>query len=152
MNENGAKKTGWEYYMDCLLQGRMWMPGECSKWGTNGSQSNETRRRNWALHHMWDDLREGVKMATICTHEFEREDPKNPGYSLIEYDLHAKLGMSIRKNLLRNRYEIFTISNQVVQFAYADLQTIVVVANTLEGGENTKIECGIGCPLKATPK
>jgi len=43
-------------------------------------------------------------MPAICEHEFEREDPNNPGYSMTEYDLYARLGMTLRKNLKFNEF------------------------------------------------
>ena len=85
-------------------------------------------------------------MGTICEHEFEREDPKNPGYSRIEYDLYAKLNLTIRKNLKTNRYEIVKITTKAVQYS-SSIEGVVRMANQLEGEENTTIECGIGCPF-----
>ena len=84
-------------------------------------------------------------MGTICEHEFELEDPKNEGYSLLEYDLYARLDMTIRKNLKRNVYEIVGIKDKDVRYSSPEIQTIVRIANKLEGAKNTEIKCGVGC-------
>lgn len=91
-------------------------------------------------------------MATICEHEFEREDPKKPGYSLVEYDLYSRLGMTIRKNLQVGRFEIVSLNNGEVLYSYSDLQGVVRCANSLEDGRNTVIRCGLGCPLQRAVK
>lgn len=85
-------------------------------------------------------------MGTVCEHEFEQGDPKNEGYSMTEYDLYARLNLTIRKNSKRNVYEIVGIKDKEVRYSSPDLKTIVGIANKLEGANNTKIECGVGCP------
>lgn len=85
-------------------------------------------------------------MGTICEHEFEKEDPRNKGYSLTEYDLHARLNMTIRKNLKDNRYEIINLNRRQVAYSFSRIEDVVRMANELEGGENTEVKCGIGCP------
>lgn len=88
-------------------------------------------------------------MGKICEHEFERPDPKNPDYGLIEYDLYAKLGLTIRKNLKLNRYEIVTISKpRIVRHSSDSIETIASIANDLEGKKNTIVECGTLCPKR----
>lgn len=85
-------------------------------------------------------------MGYVCEHEFNREDPKNPGYSMLEYDLYARLNMTLRKNLKTNKYEIVKISTKQVVYSYRDLKDIVRMANQLEGAENTVIRCHSSCP------
>lgn len=85
-------------------------------------------------------------MGTICEHEFEGENPKNPGYSMTEYDLYARLGMTIRKNLRLNVYEIINIETKEVLYSFKDISRVVEKANQLEGVDNTKVKCGVGCP------
>ena len=80
-------------------------------------------------------------MPAICEHEFEREDPNNPGYSMTEYDLYARLGMTLRKNLKFNEFELAKISTGAAQFGFNTLQEAIAKANELEGTENTWVEC-----------
>lgn len=85
-------------------------------------------------------------MGIICEHEFEQEDPKNKGYSMTEYDLYAKLNLTIRKNLAAKEYEIVNISTKEVKFSSSSIHDAAREANRLEGAENTKVECGSLCP------
>jgi len=84
-------------------------------------------------------------MSSICNHIFEVEDPNKPGYSLTEYDLYARLGLSIRKNLVSGSYEIFRIDTDEVVLS-GTLQKVVNEANEMEGKRNTQIECRDSCP------
>ena len=68
-------------------------------------------------------------------------DPNNPGYSMTEYDLYAKLGMCLRRNLKVNEYELAKISTGVAQFGFKTLQEAVAKANELEGTANTWVGC-----------
>lgn len=77
-------------------------------------------------------------MANVNEKLFEQPDPKNPDYSMTEYDLYAKLGLSIRKNIKLGRYEIFKLKSKDVVFS-GTLQDVVTEANRLEGSENTII-------------
>src|SRR3989344_5015094 len=87
-------------------------------------------------------------MPAICEHEFEREDPNNPGYSMTEYDLYAKLGMTLRKNLRFNEYELVSIKYNVAHHAFKTLQEAIAKANELEGTQNTWVECmPMSCPV-----
>jgi hypothetical protein len=85
-------------------------------------------------------------MSAICEHTFEKEDSNNPGYSMIEYDLYAKLNMTLRKNLNTNNYEIIDLKTKEVYYNYPTLQEAVNKCNKLEKEENTWIECGSFCP------
>lgn len=94
-------------------------------------------------------------MSNICEHEFEQEDPDNLGYSLVEFDLAARWNSTIRKNLVSGEFEIVPIKGHrlrkepVTLVGYrGTLEEVVEVANQMEGGNNIKIECGIGCPLR----
>jgi len=80
-------------------------------------------------------------MPAVCEHEFEREDPNNPGYSMTEYDLYARLGLTLRRNLKFNEYELAKISTGAAQFGFKTLQEAIAKANELEGTENTWVEC-----------
>ena len=87
-------------------------------------------------------------MPAVCEHEFMQEDPNNPGFSMTEYDLYAKLGMTLRKNLKFNEYELAKISTGVTQFGFKTLQEAVAKANELEGTANTWVECiPMSCPV-----
>lgn len=79
-------------------------------------------------------------MTKICEHEFEAKDPENPDYSMTEYDLYAKLDMTIRKNHKSGRYEIVRISDKEL-INEGTLGEMVAVANNLEGADNTEIGC-----------
>ena len=79
-------------------------------------------------------------MGTIDVRHFETEDPDNPGYSLVEYDLYGRLGLTIRKNLNANMWEIVDIKTGEVHYMYRSVADIVRMANTLEGAENTDYE------------
>lgn len=88
-------------------------------------------------------------MGNICEHEFNRPDPNNPDYSLVEYDLYAKTGLTIRKNLKTNEYEIVTIKKpREVQYRYKDIHDIARIANEIEETENTTVGCGTLCPQR----
>jgi len=90
-----------------------------------------------------------LKMGNICEHEFNRPDPNNPDYSLVEYDLYAKTGLTIRKNLKTNEYEIVTIKKpREVQYRYKDIHDIARIANKIEKSENTTVGCGTLCPQR----
>ena len=80
-------------------------------------------------------------MPAVCEHEFEQEDPNNPGFSMTEYDLYAKLGLTLRRNLKFNEYELVSIKYNVVHYAFKTLQEAIAKANELEGTENTWVEC-----------
>ena len=84
-------------------------------------------------------------MGGICEHAFLRKDPKNPDYSMTEYDLYAKTGLTLRKNLKHNRYEIVKIKSREVEHSTPDLQAAVDKCNDVEGYPNTKIECAVLC-------
>lgn len=85
-------------------------------------------------------------MAKICEHEFEQEDPKQPGYSMTEFDLAARLGLTIRRNLKTRDFEICTIKDKLVAYR-GSLPWIVKMANQLERANHIKLECGLACPL-----
>ena len=87
-------------------------------------------------------------MPAVCEHEFEQEDPNNPGFSMTEYDLYAKLGMTLRKNLKFNEYELAKISTGVTQFGFKTLQEAIAKVNELEGTAKTWVECiPMSCPV-----
>ena len=77
-------------------------------------------------------------MGKINLKHFEIPDNKDSRYSFIEYDLYAKTGLSIRKNILENRWEIFEISSNKMKYK-GTLEYIVERANEIEGAENTFI-------------
>ncbi len=87
-------------------------------------------------------------MGNICEHQFEAPDNKEKDYSMTEYDLYARLRMSIRKNLKTGDFEIFRLDSKSVVFK-GDLFSVVQEANRLEGAENTSIKCGSLCPKKS---
>ena len=79
-------------------------------------------------------------MGRIRPEHFETEDNANPGYSMAEYDLYAKLGLTLRKNIKRDLYEIIGIKSREVHYTFPDLQSAVDMCNQLEGEDNTWIE------------
>jgi hypothetical protein len=79
-------------------------------------------------------------MAEICEHEFETRDSKNHDYSKLEYDLYARLNMTIRKNFITRNFEIARISTGVM-IHQGTLEQMVEIANELEGAENTRVRC-----------
>jgi hypothetical protein len=100
--------------------------------------------------HGFKDGNGGLNMGNICEHEFEMPSSKDPDYSLIEYDLYAKLGLTIRKNLKTGYYEIVTIKKpREVKYRSKYIYDIARKANELEGAENTTVECGsFNCPKR----
>lgn len=74
-------------------------------------------------------------MGYLSEKDFDRKNEN--GYSIMEYDLYAKLGLSIRKNHNEGRYEIFKIKTKEVQYTYTNLKDAIRCANELEGDENT---------------
>ena len=74
-------------------------------------------------------------MGYLSEKDFDSKDEN--GFSIVEYDLYAKLGLSIRKNHNTGRYEIFKIKSKKVQYSYSDLRDAIRCANNLEGEENT---------------
>ena len=77
-------------------------------------------------------------MGIIKPKEFEFPDAVDLNYSFVNYDLYAKLGLSIRKNLINNEWEIFHINSGQKKYS-GSLEFIVAKANELEGAENTTI-------------
>lgn len=71
-------------------------------------------------------------MGTICDHEFEVRDPKNTSYSLVEYDLAARLGLSLRKNHATGEYEIFVIRTGEVKHHMCTVEGAAAMCNELE--------------------
>ena len=72
-------------------------------------------------------------MPSICEHDFEQEDPNNRGYSMTEYDLYARLGLTLRKNLSFNEYELVSIKYNVVHHAFKTLQRQLQRQMSLKG-------------------
>lgn len=84
-------------------------------------------------------------MAKICECDFITQE-KDTDYSITEYDLKAKLGMSIRRNFKTQRYEIFKINTGEIQYSFSDLESAVRMANQLEEDNLIKLEHGgLGC-------
>ena len=79
-------------------------------------------------------------MSRISYEEFEQEDPRNKGYSLVEFDLAARLGrLHIRKNLNNYKFEIYDREKGEVRYS-GTLPEIVRIANELEGSLGGGIE------------
>ena len=95
-------------------------------------------------------------MANVCEHEFEQRDPFNENYSMLEFDLYARLNKTIRKNHITGNYEIVGISGSAkgIVFFEGTLEEVVNKSNELESidegqfVENIKIRCGSMCPLQ----
>lgn len=80
-------------------------------------------------------------MGHISEKEFLTPDPNNPNYSLVEYDLYAKTGLTIRKNLKTDTYEIITIKSPYHRVHMSkDINEIAKIANSIEGSENTFVK------------
>jgi len=75
------------------------------------------------------------KMGTISEEEFNMPDPNNPAYSMVEYDLYARMNLSIRKNLRNERFEIFDLWTGNVIFT-GNFRKVVKEAKRLEGAED----------------
>lgn len=60
-------------------------------------------------------------------------------YSKKRCDLHPLIGLSIRKNIANNSWEIFNIDTDVMIYS-GTLEYIVDMANKIEGGKNISIE------------
>jgi len=87
-------------------------------------------------------------VSNICPHDFEQEDPRNPGYSLTEFDLAARLGLTIRKNFKAGTYEIVAIATGIVHYSYGTLEEVVHAANELERANYIEVNCGPLCPAR----
>ena len=87
-------------------------------------------------------------MPNICEHDFEQEDPKNSGYSLAEFDLAVRLGLTIRKNLKAGTYEIVGIATGPVHYTYGALAEVVDAANQLARANFIEVGCGPLCPTR----
>jgi len=85
-------------------------------------------------------------MPGISEEMFSTEDPRNPGYSLTEYDLHAKLGLTIRRNIRDDRYEIVVIKTKKVRHSVKTIELAIAIANQLEKEENTWLKDKPGSP------
>ena len=57
---------------------------------------------------------------------------------MTEFDLAARLNLTIRKNLAAGRYEIVTIGTGAVQYSYSNLGDVVRTANQLEAADYIK--------------
>jgi hypothetical protein len=77
-------------------------------------------------------------MGRISEKDFDPRDKNKPDYSSIEYDLYAKLGLTLVKNHKLNRYEIITIKDREVKY-HGTLQEMADKANELEQAKNTII-------------
>lgn len=78
-------------------------------------------------------------MGYVRERDFNREDTEHPGYSKLEYDLFAKLGLTIRKNIKDNLFEIARIKDRCKIYS-GTLEQMVDKANELEGNINTVIK------------
>ena len=88
-------------------------------------------------------------MSRICEHEFEAKDRQDPRYSLVEFDLAARTGLTIRKNHKDGHYEIVFIKQpREVKYRNVSLEKVVQMANFLEDGNDIQIGCGLLCPNK----
>ena len=90
----------------------------------------------------------GMMMSRICDHAFEAGNPRNRGYSLVEFDLAATSGLTLRKNLYAGRYELANIRTGEVYHAYPRLEDAVRAANQVEQADDIRIGCGILCPRR----
>lgn len=77
-------------------------------------------------------------MGIIYEDEFNIPDSEDTRYSQLEYDLYAKLNLTLRKNLEKDYFEIVNIITKKVNFA-GTLEEMVRIANHLEGDENTTV-------------
>ena len=88
-------------------------------------------------------------MSRICEHEFEAKDRQDPRYSLVEFDLAARTGLTIRKNHEDGYYEIVLIKQpREVKYRNVSLEKVVQMANFLEDSNDIQIGCGLLCPNK----
>jgi len=84
-------------------------------------------------------------MARVCVHLFAEEDPRNKGYSLVEYDLKSITGLTLRKNHKRDKYELMKIREQEVVETFFTLSDAVARINQIEGKDYTFIRCEEKC-------
>jgi hypothetical protein len=85
-------------------------------------------------------------MGTICEHELSVPDPQFPNQSLVEYDLAARLNLTIRRK--GTWYQIVEIRGREggnVRFSSNSLETVIAEANRLEGHDWNKVACRPGC-------
>ncbi|MEM3858733.1 MAG: hypothetical protein QW478_04930 [Candidatus Micrarchaeaceae archaeon] len=90
----------------------------------------------------------GKKQPNLCEHEFEERDPHNTNYSLLEYDLVARLNLSLRKNFKENTYELFKIDTGKVIRSFKTLEDAADYANYLENNNSIVVGCGYLCPKR----
>lgn len=79
-------------------------------------------------------------MTKICEHELKKG---------VEYDLYAKLGMTIAWHKIKEVFTIKRISNDEILYKSANLQDMVDKANELEGTNNTEVGCNSFCKVGA---
>lgn len=72
-------------------------------------------------------------MARIKESDFTTPDPNDPRQSMTEFDLAARLGLTIHKRYAANLYCITGIKDRKVHYASRSLQRLVDIANDLEG-------------------
>ena len=64
--------------------------------------------------------------------EFNKPDPRNPDYSLVQYDLAVRLGLSLRKNLKENKFEIFNMKTGEIRKTFYTFSEAVKECNLYE--------------------
>lgn len=83
----------------------------------------------------------------ICEHMFSEPDLANPGYSQINFDLLARLNLTVRRNLRTKNFEIVRIPSGEVVFTSPGLPGIVEKAR--EMGDPVEAGCALGSALCA---
>ncbi len=68
----------------------------------------------------------------LTENEFNKPDPQNTDYSLVEYDLAARLGLSLRKNLKENVFEIFRIRDKEIVKSFSSFSEAINECNRYE--------------------
>ena len=107
-----------------------------------------------------------MSTVNLCEHRFADEDPDHPGFSMLEVDLPVRVDasdelnrsmkehqLSIRKNIERDRFEIYEIGHSAayeqnddgVRYPAPNLEEIVAKANELEEDAVGRRGLGVGC-------
>ena len=75
-------------------------------------------------------------MGKVCEHELKKG---------IEYDLYAKLGMTLAWHPIKKVFTIKRIDDDLILYKFNDLESAVRMCNQLEETENTTVGCNSFC-------
>ena len=75
-------------------------------------------------------------MTKVCEHELKKG---------VEYDLYARLGMTLAYHRIKKLFVIKKISDDQIRYRFERLEDAVRKCNELEGTNNTEVGCNSFC-------